>query len=148
MRFLPTLSTSAAAVLILTCTSCSRSANYDSVPTFPVTGTVIVDGKPVEGANVKLTPIDEIGSPDALTANGMTTGDGTFKLSTYVQGDGAPAGEYAVTIYWLEPPKPPRSKDPGPDRLRRKYADPAKSAWKVEVHEEENVLSAFEVSTR
>lgn len=147
MRFLSLLSVPATTILMLMGTSCSRPS-FDGVPTFPVTGTVIVDGQPAEGANVKFTPIDEIGSPDALTANGKTAEDGTFQLSTYVQGDGAPANKYAVTIFWLEPPKPPRGKDPGPDRLGRKYADPAKSAWQVEVHEEDNVLQPFEVSTR
>ncbi|MEX0791589.1 MAG: hypothetical protein WD045_00530 [Pirellulaceae bacterium] len=147
MRSLHLFYASAVVVALFFSSSCSRPG-YEGVPTFPVTGHVIIDGEPVEGANVKFTPIAEVGSPDALTANGISGADGSFELSTYVNGDGAPAGEYAVTIFWLEPPKPPRGKDPGPDRLGRRYADPAKSSWEVEIREEDNILEPFKVTTR
>ena len=61
----------------------------------PVSGTVTLDGKPVEGATVTfhLLGDDKEGRP----ATGLTDKTGTFRLKTGNE-DGARPGEYAVVI--------------------------------------------------
>lgn len=63
----------------------------------PVEGTVLLDGKELEGATLGFTPVDAKGLP----AVGLTGPDGRFKLTS--TGGGAPeagavAGEYKVVI--------------------------------------------------
>ena len=49
---------------------------------------------------------------------GIVKADGQYDVSTYVNGDGAPIGEYAVTLYW-----PVNPHGPSPDRLKGRYAN-------------------------
>ena len=93
-----------------------------------------------------LHPIDD-SNPDTQKCRGEVDEDGTFTLTTFVAGDGAPAGEYAVTITWplpTPPDAPPGDPPPG-DRLKNRYNHPQKSAWKVTIREEDNDLPAFEL---
>ena len=60
--------------------------------TFPVSGTVTLDGRPVSGAAVVFTP--DTGQP----ATGTTDNAGQFELSTFQLGDGALPGKHRVTI--------------------------------------------------
>ena len=62
-------------------------------PKHPVTGTVVWKGKPVEGAIVAFSPASG-GAP----ASAVTDASGVYHLTTKVAGDGAVAGEYAVTV--------------------------------------------------
>jgi hypothetical protein len=62
--------------------------------TYPVEGVVTEDGVPVDGATVTFNPTTEGG----VIATGRTDSKGEFHLTTYTSGDGAVAGEYAVTI--------------------------------------------------
>lgn len=61
--------------------------------TYPVTGVVKVDGKPVEGAIVTFQLENAQGN-----AIGNTDAKGEFSLSTYRPNDGAVAGQYRVAI--------------------------------------------------
>jgi hypothetical protein len=63
----------------------------------PVEGTVLLDGKELDGATVGFTPADGAGIP----AVGMTGPDGRFKLTSTGGGrpeTGAVAGDYKVVI--------------------------------------------------
>ncbi len=64
------------------------------VDTVAVTGTVTLDGQPVEGANVAFAPK----SADGKAAAGATDASGRFTLTTIEAGDGAVPGSYGVTI--------------------------------------------------
>lgn len=65
--------------------------------------------------------------------------DGTFALTTYAEGDGAPEGEYGVTIDWRPPAKGAKmslSSEGGPDgppKLNPKYGNPQQPALKATV---------------
>lgn len=132
--------------LPLLLTSCSSERQYDAIPTYPVTGRVLTEGEPAAGVFVKFTPLDALESPSPLSAQAQTGPDGTFSLSTYEKGDGAPVGRYAVTLTWpSQPANAMRSADPGPDRLRGRYADPKNAEWTIEVGEGENTLTPFEI---
>ena len=122
-------------------TSCDSKRDYEASPTYPATGQVMAGTQPVAGAFVRFTPVDAVGSPDALTSQAQTESDGTFSLSTYEKGDGAPAGSYAVTLTWPANAAGARkSADPGPDRLNGRYADAKSAEWIIEITEGENVL--------
>lgn len=62
-------------------------------PVFTVTGTVTLNGSPLENATVAFAP--QAGQP---TAVGSTDAQGKFVLTTYEYGDGAAAGAFAVVI--------------------------------------------------
>jgi hypothetical protein len=116
MRFV--VSTFALAAL-LSLAGCSKSA------TTPVGGTVTIDGKPAENAEVMFNP------KQGRMAVGTTDASGHFTLSTTAPGDGAMPGEYIVTLVEYYPPdKPPAMPKGGgllPSRFPPKYADPATS---------------------
>jgi hypothetical protein len=57
-------------------------------------GMVTLDNEPVEGAIVSFLP-DESGG---RFAHGITAKDGSFRLTTYKQDDGALPGDYRVTV--------------------------------------------------
>jgi hypothetical protein len=82
-----------AACLALTA-GCSGSGGP---ATYPVSGTVTFDSKPVEGAQVTfMAP----GAPRA--AVGKTDSQGKFRLTTFKLDDGAVPGTHAVTIVKME----------------------------------------------
>ncbi len=62
-------------------------------PMAKVTGVVLVDGNPIEGAAVMFVPT--AGGRPAL---GSTNAAGEFELMTFETGDGALVGEHQVTI--------------------------------------------------
>jgi hypothetical protein len=106
-------------------------ASSEGPPTYPVSGKLLVDGQPAEGAQVILHPadgrdFDQRGS----RPTGRVTDDGTFHVTTYELNDGAPAGRYVVTVYWAQDPD---SLEPSPDRLKQRFLDPQKSDLHVEV---------------
>ena len=75
------------------------------VSTYPVTGTVTYEGKPVEGASVVFMSKH----PDGPTATGDTDAEGRFSLTTYVGPKqilkGAVPDEYRVSITKAPPPE-------------------------------------------
>jgi hypothetical protein len=90
-----------AVVLFLSAASCSNKG----VPLYPVHGRVLLDGKPMAGAMVILHPVDDVGL-NGLKPRALADADGWFKIYTYSIGDGAPAGQYAVTVQPKKPKQP------------------------------------------
>jgi hypothetical protein len=101
------------------------------IATYPTRGQVLVGGKPAAGAFVVFHPASNA-SPKAGRPSATAADDGTFELTTFEAKDGAPAGEYAVTVQWSKPKTTPLSL-PGPDQLKGRYGDPAKSGLKASV---------------
>lgn len=60
----------------------------------PVSGTVTLDGAPVEGASVVFAPTSGAG----MAASGITDSNGRYELTTQNPGDGAVEGSYMVMI--------------------------------------------------
>ncbi|MEC8557981.1 MAG: hypothetical protein VXZ82_23490 [Planctomycetota bacterium] len=65
------------------------------LPTIPVTGTVLVDDKPMEGVKVVFSPA---AGSSGQSASGQTDAEGKYSLTTVDTGDGALAGDYEVAI--------------------------------------------------
>lgn len=115
--------------------------------TIPVSGTVTLDGSPVEGATVMFC------APNLkLTAYGKTDSAGVYQLTTYEQGDGAPVGHFQVTIRKQEhevtgksdhPALPPESRSL--DHLPLKYAESETSGLSVEIAEGQPTTFEFEL---
>jgi hypothetical protein len=72
---------------------CSKRPNLPQQ--FPVSGTIMLDGKPLAGAGIMFLPRGETRGNGAMA---MTDPKGKYTLKTDHGGPGAPEGEYAVTI--------------------------------------------------
>jgi len=110
---------------------------------YPVTGQILVDGKPADGAFVVFHPQD--GGKDAPRPSATTEADGTFRLTTYDTGDGAPAGTYRVTIVWRPRPKNHLEGDK-PDRLKERYAVEANSKITANIEKAATNLEPFQLT--
>ena len=85
----------------------------DRLPTYPVTGVVRLDGKPLAKANVTLMYAELNRS-----SFGQTNEAGEFKLATYEDADGALAGQASISVSkWEEAEldKGPIAGEPGYD---------------------------------
>ena len=107
---------------------------------YHVSGTLLVGGVPAGGAHVAFLPAAGGACPVAVTGP-----DGRFRLTTRAAGDGAPAGEYVVTVLWLNhgvSVDPCECPDPTiHDRLHGVYADGTKSSLRADVHAGANEIT-------
>jgi len=112
-----------ALLVLLALVGCSQPKN-PRIAVYPVRGKVMVDGKPATEAFVAFHP-DE-GNPAPAWIVGQVDDNGNFALSTYVSGDGAPEGDYTITLTWKERGGL-MNEFVGPDRLKGAYANPKTS---------------------
>lgn len=130
---------SRAAALVALCALAGCGGAPDRVPVYPAGGSLAHDGKPAVGAIVILHPADPASAP--IKPRGKVKADGTYRLTTYDTGDGAPAGAYAVTVYWPRPPAPGQpDNDDGPDRLGGRHLRPDQPVARVTVVAGDNAL--------
>lgn len=67
--------------------------------TYPVSGKVVFDdGKPFTAGGVVMFESIAVGDQPVYTAAGAIAADGTFRISTFQEGDGAVAGEHRVLV--------------------------------------------------
>lgn len=113
--------------------------------TVPVSGSVTQNGKPLAGVRVKFHPQFKMGKHEFIPY-GETGTDGKYVLNTGVVGNGAPKGDYLVT---LEMPyidvDPKDGLEAEVDRLKGAYSDPAKSEWTITLKEGANILEPFQI---
>ena len=133
-------------------------------PTYAVTGTVTMKGKPAEGVAVSFVP-----EGSGESAVGVTDSTGKYTLTTRVKDDGAVAGKYKVTMAKYDgqkqgvsepsemhadydvsdqyPPGYDESKAQSPiskNLLPMRYSDPTTSGFAAEVAEKDNTFD-FEI---
>jgi len=106
--------------------SCSKSPEKPA--TYPVNGQVLYEGKPAPGAVVILHRADASSTPDRPRAKADAKGE--FSLTTFTNGDGAPAGDYVVTVEWKRVDDHPEQ---GVDLLPASYSNPKISKLKVTI---------------
>ena len=82
--------------LVLCAVGCSKN------PCVPVTGQVLLDGQPLEGASVIFSPVEA--GPEIGSASAVTDADGNFELksSFSTTGIGAVPGDYKVLVKKVE----------------------------------------------
>ncbi|MES2792964.1 MAG: carboxypeptidase-like regulatory domain-containing protein [Planctomycetota bacterium] len=121
------------------------SPEYETVPTHPVSGQITVNGVPAKGAIVRLHPqAPQPGAKYPLLPSGRTNEAGEYQLTTFEGSDGAPPGEYVVTVEWPDPAwRPPGGgmPPPPPDRLKGRFASPKSSTIKTTIEEGENEMT-------
>lgn len=109
----------------------------------PVKGQITVEGEPAIGAQVTLHPISGPAFDKNVHPVAQAGPDGSFQFTTYDAGDGAPLGEYAVTVHWrvLEYPNGDGG-DPvlGPNLVDKLYGNATTTDWKVTVANGANQL--------
>lgn len=131
----------AVVVTTLGMTSCSRNK---PIEVYPVRGKVLYQDKPATGAQVVLHALGTANREGRPLPQAIVNSDGTFRLSTYVQHDGAPPGKYAVTILWPSDAVKEEDGTPiGPDRLNGRYSNPMRTPLQVEIHAKPNELEPW-----
>lgn len=131
------------ALLGVTLTSCNREPKRP--PLHAVSGTVTFQKGPAPGAVVVFRPITP-GLLKNTLPHGEVGPDGTFRIGTYELGDGAPEGEYVITISWPEvKPEPGGGESIGGDRLNGRFSDPTNSTLKIQVKQGSNELEPIRV---
>ena len=140
----PRLSTRSLAIFALLVAGCGEGDDGPAV--YKVVGKVLVDGQPASRAKVFLHPSPPL--PNGVIPYAITGEDGSFRPSTRKPGDGAPAGNYAVTVVWPRP----KGEEAGPgasrDKLGGLYNDPTMSDLQIVVHDKENELAPFNLKSR
>jgi hypothetical protein len=127
--------------VILPAVGCGKADNR--VPVHRVLGTIQFQGKPIVGAFVSLHPktrLEGVPGPRATVAP-----DGWFAVSTYDGGDGAPEGDYVLTVRWYKPVRQGNDLVGGPNILPAKYASPRTSDVRVTVAAGENRLKPIQL---
>lgn len=138
----------AACMLLAGCLGCGGDSR---VAVHSVEGQILFNGKPVPKALVVFHDEQPREKTQGLPIPRQTTdAEGKFQLSSYAGTDGAPEGNYKVTVFIPEPPPATTgdSEEPSkqaPPRLDGRYADPATSGLSVTIKQGANKLQAFEL---
>jgi hypothetical protein len=130
------------AITLATLTGCGGDASR--VPVHPTTGAIKFRGQPVPGAFVSLHPSGDTGT-GAPSPRATVGPDGRFSLSTYDGQDGAPEGDYVLTVQWYKPIRQGNELVGGPNALPRKYASAKTSDLIVKIAAGENQLAPIQI---
>ena len=114
------------------------------LPVVPVEGLVNYQGKPLANALVVMHPVDK-SNPAATTCRATTKSDGTFEVTTYLANDGAPVGEYILTVECYQLKGGNGSWEPGPNILPARYGSMATSDLKLVVQEGEKAVRVIDL---
>lgn len=113
----------------------------------PVRGQVRWNGQPLAEALVIFHP--PLGGPAVSKPFAHTDSLGNFSLTTLQSGDGAPAGEYAITVELRELRLVgEEAVRDGGNLLPARYASPEESSLRHVVVEGENIVPPLEIPAR
>jgi hypothetical protein len=127
--------------LLLACLGCGSSNGQ-----FPVTGKVLLNGRPAVGATVTFLR-KEADRRAESPVQGVVLEDGSFTLAG-PRGPGALPGEYVVLVEWKEGAGKSKGRAPAlsaPDRLKGRYLDPSKPLLTAKIESAANTLPPFEL---
>jgi hypothetical protein len=129
----------------LCCISCSRGPTL-----YPVHGTLLQNNQPVAGALLTFHAKDA--TINTIPPTGTTEDDGTFTVETGPS-EGAPAGEYVVTVIAPQvvksagkQPKRMGSHPESVDRFAGAYANETSSKIRIEIKKGINELDPFNLN--
>jgi hypothetical protein len=131
------------ATLTLAALGCGGEVEAERVPVYPVEGAITFRGQPMPGAFIVLhpkTPNEKAPAPRA-----EVTKEGALRVSTYNAGDGAPEGEYVLTIQWNKLVKNGADVVAGPNVVPLKYSRPETSGIVVKVAAGPNSLQPIKL---
>ena len=138
------------AVLALTvASSCGQKTIRlkGELPVARVEGKLLMNGEPMPDAEVFFHPVEAYPEGAAKVRPHATTDeDGSFQVTTYRLGDGAPVGDYRVTVSWKGAlTSIPGDDDTRPERVPARYRDPRWSNLKAQVQKGNNSLPAWDL---
>ncbi len=121
------------------------SSETGAIPTFPVQGQVRFQGQAAPGAFVVFHPLDPSAQQD-VRPTGQAGPDGTFRLTTFDDHDGAPEGDYAVTIEWYKLVGKGADIQRGPNVVPAKYGKPETTPLRFSVRQGKNDLGPLQIT--
>lgn len=128
--------------LLVSCPACSSGRK----PVHPVRGRVLVNGKPAAKAQVLFHPAQ--GGEEAPKPSGQTDEQGYFTLTSYAHSDGAPEGDYSVTVTWFGVARSGNQELVPYNVLPRRYADRQTSQLRAAINKGSNELPPFLLNAR
>jgi hypothetical protein len=114
----------------------------NGIKIYPVRGEVFAKGKPAKGAVVHFHPRGKDPNPPAFAT---VTEDGSFRLTTFHDHDGAAAGDYTVTVSWRDEKQKDGETVYSPDRFRDRFSRADKSTLKATVQPGNNEVPRFDL---
>jgi len=125
--------------------SCSKKTERE--PVFQVSGKLVDGGNPAGRALMMFHPLDG-SARGTLRPVGKVAADGSFRVSTYTANDGAPPGQYAVTVVWPKIPTGASADETeGPDQLEGRCNNPKTSPWHFRVEQKANDLGTLDLQS-
>lgn len=134
-------------LFILLCLGCEPDKPQSNrLPTIPVSGSVLLNGKPLSGARIVFHPAEPREGIPRPTA--ITDPAGSFTLKTYEVGDGAPLGRYCATISCKGPyeGKEEDRDEVAPEIMPYQYLQPHTSGLIVDVEGNDVRLSPWKLN--
>jgi len=110
----------AVALALVHLASCGDGRNFPK--TYPVKGKILVNGQPASDCQIFLHRTSGENSSTPVTPQAITDKNGEFQLTSFHTNDGAPEGEYVVTIEWRDRTGLSKQDFEGPDQLGGAYA--------------------------
>jgi hypothetical protein len=134
--------------LVVLCVTLTTGCGGAEDPPQPVAGQVLVNCKPAARATVTFHPLDD-SRPAKVRPTAQVDEKGEFRLTTFKEGDGAPEGEYQVTVVWYLATRKNPADDPVPvNYLPPRYSRPETSQLRVRVNKGSNTLEPFRLAAR
>lgn len=123
-------------MLFLAVSGCGSEEPFRKA-TSPVKGKITIDGAaPGSEVQIECHAVSQMDPAHPTFSHTATDAEGMFSISTYAAGDGVPAGDYVLIFSWQDFNLMTRSFS-GPDKLKGRYSDVAKSEIKLTVKEGE-----------
>jgi hypothetical protein len=116
----------------------------------PVRGRILVNGQPAAQAQVVLHPPEAAGeaAAEVVKPTGQTDEEGYFSLTSYAQSDGAPEGDYAVSVTWFRVASRGKNDVVRYNALPQRYASPQTSLLKVSIQKDTRELPPLQLFAR
>jgi hypothetical protein len=132
-------------VVTMTGAGCGRQS---PAATHPVRGQVLFEGKPAPNALVVFHPVNSLPKEVPLP-RAKVESDGSFAVGTFDSEDGAPAGDYVVTVEWWLTSATGKGgwqdEAPPKNRLPVRYSLTSASGLRARVEAKDNQLPTFEL---
>ncbi len=132
---------------------CGEESSFKSaVPVFPASGKILYQGKPLAGVILIFHSKDV---NQKIKSQATTDGDGKFVATTFKTADGAPEGDYTITLVVPSNESDSTREDAATERQFRKerpvrfpskYQNPTTSPLKVKVIKNQPDLGILEIN--
>ncbi|MDZ4659795.1 MAG: BON domain-containing protein [Bythopirellula sp.] len=127
---------------VLLAVGCGEAA-LEKLPVYPAKGSITFKGKPIPGAMITLhptTPVENVPNPQANVSK-----DGTFSIRTYGAEEGAPEGDYKLTVLWYKPIVNGPDFTSGPNVIPQKFTKPETTSIEIKIAAGKNDLPTIQL---